>query len=282
MSRSLIAALVLCALSCGSFAHAKKRPTSGAPPEEVTLFEAIKDKKIDVLVVPRNARRLTVTIRNRTKKPLRIAMPKALAAVPVHRQVGGFDQGNFGGGAQAGLQGGGGQQGGGSQGLGFGGGGQGQGLGGGQGAGNGLGGGQQFGRRRGRRNQGMGGGLFNVLPNKKISKRYRCVCLEQGKKDPSTRMKYKVVPLKHFSTDPTLVELLDLLNKKKVKQAVAQAATWNITNKLNWQQLVGLNRRYLNGATTPYFRAADVFAAKRLLGRLGSQPKSKRRSLANR
>ena len=214
MSRFLSLALAFCALvgfgPIDTASAKKKQSVSLTPPVEVELFAALKAKQIEVLIVPRNAKRLTMTIRNKSKQPLRIQMPVALAAAPIQRQFGG----QFGGGQQGGGQQGGGQQGGGqqgAQGLGFGGGGQGQGQG--QGFGQGQGQGQGFGQNAfgggGRkRGQNQNGGFFNVRPNKTVTKRLACVCLEQGKKDPSARMRYRIVKLEKFSSDPRLPRLL--------------------------------------------------------------------------
>ncbi|MCH8045928.1 MAG: hypothetical protein IID44_19620 [Planctomycetes bacterium] len=83
--------------------------------ETVELFQAMKDKILDVKVVMKNQAVGKVIIRNNTKKPLNVKLPAAFATVPVLAQIGG-------GGGGGGGQGGGGGMGGGGMGGGGGGG----------------------------------------------------------------------------------------------------------------------------------------------------------------
>ena len=56
-------------------------------------------------------------------------------------------------------------------------------------------------------------------------------------------MKYEIVPLANVSEDPAIETLCKNLAAKKVDQVVAQAAAWNIANKMPWEKLSKLNRR---------------------------------------
>ena len=65
----------------------------------VELFSAIKAGDLQVKFIPKDATQATLIVENKTKKPLRIALPSAFAGVPALAQDdggGGFD--DFGGG----------------------------------------------------------------------------------------------------------------------------------------------------------------------------------------
>jgi hypothetical protein len=76
--------------------------------ETVELFQAMKDKVLDVKIVMDDQAGGKVVIKNNTKKPLNIQLPAAFATVPVLAQVGGGGGGQGGGGGMGGGQGGGG------------------------------------------------------------------------------------------------------------------------------------------------------------------------------
>jgi len=146
-----------------------------------------------------------------------------------------------GGGMVGGGMGGGGQGGGRGMGGGMGGGGGGGMGGGGMGGGGGQGG-------------GGGGGFFNLEPNKMRRIKVMTVCLEHGKKEPSPRMEYDIVPIEWMTNKPEVIEICKMIGSGQLDQAAAQAATWHYTDNMSWQELAQkVGRIHLNGATEPYF-----------------------------
>jgi len=68
----------------------------------VDLFAGMKSGKLDVSFIPKGPEGANVLIKNKTGKPVRIALPAAFAGVPVHRQFGG-GMGGMGGGGMGGM-----------------------------------------------------------------------------------------------------------------------------------------------------------------------------------
>ena len=93
--------VALIVLSVSSLALAA-RPNSNArlggfDSNAVEMFQAIKAGDLDVRLIPKNATRSTILVRNNTNKPLRIRMPAAFAGVPALAQAGN-NRNNGGGG----------------------------------------------------------------------------------------------------------------------------------------------------------------------------------------
>jgi len=232
-----------------------KAPVEGF--KSVDLFDAMDHGEIDVVFRARDAANANLIIENKSDKPLAIKMPAAFSAVPVMRQgLGGFGGGQqggggFGGGGQGGgFGGGGGQQG---VGGGIGGGGQGGGFGGG---GGGFGGGQQ----------GGGGGVFNIPPGRVGKASLKTVCLEEGKPDPKSRIEYKIQPLEKLNSDPKIFEMLQMLANDEIAQPAVQAAAWNTTDGLSWQQLLVKNRiERMDGSYERYFHPNHLRIAQQVV-----------------
>ena len=238
----LWAALLFVGCCWPTFALAN--PFSSTPShgfEEVEFFDAVGAGDVEVVVVPRNARRVTLQVKNNTRRPLAIRLPHAFAGVPVLAQFGGPPPG---GDAPQAL------------GMGFPGGGM---------NGGGLNGGGLNGL--------FGGGLMNVPSGKIIKVRRDSVCLEHGKRDPSPRMAYRIAPLDEVSAKPPLHALLALLGEGRLNQRVAQAAAWHLTDGMTWRQIADLSRKHANGQRTPWFTTAEVAAARRVVALL-PEPKT--------
>lgn len=201
------------------------------PAETVEMFRAMKDGKIDVKLIPKDSKKSSLLIENKTDKPLTVQLPNAFAGVPVLAQVGGQGVGGLGGG-----------------GLGAGGGGLG---GGGQAFGGGFGGGLGgFG--------GGGGGFLNVPPERVGKLRVTTVCLEHGKPEPRATMKYEIKPITEFTDKDEVHELCRMLGSGLVDQRSAQAAAWHLKSNMTWQQLVAKQLKFANGTTRPYFQRAEI------------------------
>jgi hypothetical protein len=222
---------------------------TGAAASTPDLFEAEAQDLVQLKYIPNDAKSAQVIVTNRTRRPLTLRFPMAFAGIPVLAQMGMGGMGGGGGGGGVGFAGGG--IGGGAQSTGGG-----MGRNAGQGM-NGMGGG------------GMGqagGGAFSIPPERTLVFRVTTVCLEHGKPEPSTRMPYKLCRVDTFSDDPKLAVVLELLGRGELPQKVAQAAAWHIANGLSWEKLAAEKIDHAGGtADEPYFSAADLLAAHRLV-----------------
>ena len=228
------------------------KPTKIDKLNSLGLFSAMQAGQIEVQFIPKNSKQATILVRNNTKKPLTIQLPAVFAGVPVLHQFGGG--GMMGGGM-------GGMGGGGMGGMGGGGMGGGQGMMGGGGMGGGMGGMGGGGMGGG----GMGGGMFNLAPEKVRKLRVTTVCLEHGKKEPNPRTKYVLIPIEMFPQKAEVLELGKMLSTGKLDQTAAQAAVWHYTDGMSWNQLarkVGVE--HLNGTQEPYFQRHQLNTAIRL------------------
>jgi hypothetical protein len=189
----------------------------------VDLFDAMKSGAIEVKVIPKDAKEGTVTVKNKSGKPLTIKVPEALAGVPVLAQGVPGGIGDPAGGA-----------GGGNANQGFGGG--------------------MMGGMGGMGMGGMGGGFFNVGADKVGKFKLVTVCLDHGLKDPNPRIPYELVPIESYAKDPAVTEVIKLLVKGKIDQHSAQAACWHLQNGLSWEALATkIGVKHLNGSVEPYF-----------------------------
>jgi hypothetical protein len=193
----------------------------------VDLFDAMKDGRLEVRMIPKDVAGGNVLITNKTDQPLNIKLPDSFAGLHVLAQSGSI-AGGIGQGA----------------GGAFGGGGGGMGGGGGQAGG-----------------AGGGGNFFNVAPEKVGKLPYVSVCLEHGKPDPKSTMKYEVRPLESFTTNPKVREVLVLLGRGAVNQRVAQIVAWHAGNEMSWEALASKQIERLGGGSYPYFSAEEMRAA---------------------
>ncbi len=193
--------------------------------ESVDVFDAIKDKQVEVKFIPKNDREAQILIKNVADRPLSVRMPEAFAGLPVLAQ-------GLGGGGAAG----GGGAGGGNQGTGGG-------LGGGGGGGQG------------------GGAAFNIAPEKMVKVKVNIVCLDHGKADPNPRIPYELRPLDCYVSDPAIGESLKLMAAGEVSQRVAQIAAWHLNNHMSYEQLAAKEIKHLVGPSEPYFTTAEITQA---------------------
>jgi hypothetical protein len=221
--RYFLSAVSLSVLALPTVALAERQAEVNAI--QAGLFEAMDAGQVEVKIIPQNATKANVLIRNLTDKPVELRLPKAFASVPVLAQgmMGGM--GGMGGGGMGGMggggMGGGGQAGGGGMG-GMGGGGMG-----------GMGGGGMG---------GMGMGLQRIAPEKMQKLTVKMVCLEHGKKDPNPRMAYKMVPIEQFTDKADVRVLCEALGYGQVTQNTAQAAAWHMMDGMSWNELAAKNR----------------------------------------
>ncbi|MCP4786449.1 MAG: hypothetical protein GY903_21755 [Fuerstiella sp.] len=224
------------------------RPKFDPSAERVPLFSGMKEGTLESKVIAMGPKHGSVLVTNTTEEPLTVEFPKSFVVVHVLKQFGG------GGGGLGGQQGGGfggGQQGGGQQGGQQAGGG---GLGGQQGGGGGgFGGGQQGG--------GGGGGFFSIPPEKTIKLSYVSTCLNHGKPDPTPRANYAIIPVEEYTNDPVLKELILMVGTGRMAPQAAQAAVWNRTDNMSWQELANKFSYGVVGNKVPYFTGNDLRGA---------------------
>jgi hypothetical protein len=214
------------------------------PADAQDLISAEAAGLVEVRFIPNDARSAQVVVINRSDKPLTLRIPAGFAGVPVLAQMLG---GGMGGG-------------GGVNGFGAGGtplsvgGGMGGGMGG--GIGGGLGGG------------GLGGVPFSLPPERTRTLRVPTVCLEYGKREPTPRIPYRMMPLETCSTDPRLQDVMDTMASGAITQKVAQAAAWHITSGRSWDQLAAEMIAMAGGdPDVPFFTPAELAAARTVVDR---------------
>ena len=246
-------------------ATAKDDTSLSAEPAVVDLFAGIDDGKVEATVIPRDSKKVTLQLKNKSDQPLTIRLPEAFAAVPVQAQFAGGGGGLFGGGGVggngigfgqgAGQQAGGGQ-GGGTQGLGVAGGGQNGGV-----NGNGK-------RKRGGAGPGPGG-LFSVPAGKVIKVKLTSVCLEYGKPEPHARNEYAVKPLETLCDKPEVVSILRSLGDGEVSQDVAQLAAWNVASGTGFEEIASLKSKL--GLQLPVYSQDAIAAAEEFVRGVSAQ-----------
>lgn len=227
----------MAALAVGTVAVQAARPDASPKADsrqKVELFEAMKAEQIEVKLVPKDATQSTVIIRNKTDKPLSIRLPKAFVGRPVLAQdnAGGRNGGNNNNSSNSSN----------SQ----------QSMGGGMGGMGGMGMG----------GMGMGGGFFDVGPDRAGKFKVATVCLEHGKNDPNPRVAYELRPISDFTQEAALVEVCEMLGRGELDQKTAQAAAWHLSDHLSWQELATkIGVKHINGSTESFFTTQQVQGA---------------------
>ncbi|MCA9093481.1 MAG: hypothetical protein KDA68_08355 [Planctomycetaceae bacterium] len=200
--------------------------SAGTIAPTVDLFTGLERGDLEQRLVMKNEKEGTLYLKNMTKQPISVKLPEAAVGVQVTKQ-GGFGNGGGGGGFGGGGQGGGG----------FGGGG------GGQSAGGGFGGGGQGGGGFGGGGLGGGGGGFGSIPPEKTVKiPFNSVCLEYGKANPNSRMRYQLIAVEKYTDDVRQQELLKLIASGRFDSGSAQAAAWNTFSKMPWDKIASLQK----------------------------------------
>lgn len=116
-----------------------------------------------------------------------------------------------------------------------------------------------------RGNNLLGAGPFSLAPEQVRIVDFPCFCLEQGKPNPRTAVKYELAPLDEVNADPRLPELLAEYARGDVEREAAQAAVWHAANKLSWDELAGLSRWIANGIESPQFNSHQLRRARSLV-----------------
>src|SRR5690606_28986997 len=89
-----------------------------------------------------------------------------------------------------------------------------------------------------------------------------CLCLEHGKKVPSSSNKYEIQPVDVKVDRPEVVELLKAYGRGELNANAAQAAVWHLNNDLSWNELASkLTGTRRNIVRNPYFSRGELQAA---------------------
>ena len=243
-------ALACAMLFSPSWSFAAKRPAkspgkAATAPETsaVELFAAIAAGQIEAKFIAKNSERGRLLIKNKTRQPLSVHLPQALAAAPVlaQFQLPGFPGGgNNGAGPLAGPLG---QIGNGAP--------------------------QTVGAAVNGNRRGLFG-AFNIPADKTLELKVPCVCLEHGKPNPRPAIPYRLVPIESVSQDPALHKLLAGLGEERYSQRVAQAAAWHLANEMSWERLAAVKIERLIGLSERYFSAKDLKEAHDIVEQLAA------------
>lgn len=248
-------ALVGLASQVGAGKAPLKKLTYDPKAETINLHDGVDEELLEARMVCKNEKDINVFIENKSDKPLTVQMPEAIVGVQVFKQFqppgGGGNQGGFG---QGGNQGGGGQA---------------QSVGGGQGNQGLQGGGQQpfnvapekleANAKKPAKLQDGSKQVFTVPAGRTVMFNITGVCLEHGKRTPTSGMKYKIIRVEEYTENVELQELLRMFNSRSMSQSAVQAAAWHIGNGMSWEELANKHTKHLGGiAPTPYFNPADI------------------------
>jgi hypothetical protein len=230
--KKIVCTLVAIAIPVAAWSAPPSKTKNESPAKTVDLFAGMESGEIEVAMFMKDSTEGTMTVANKTDKPLTIKIPEAFAGVPVLAQ-------RRGGG---------------------GGGGMGGGMGGGGGGMQGMGGGMMGGM--GGRGGGMGGGMggmMNIGPDKVQKVKLAAVCLDHGKTDPNPRVPYQPVPINSYAKDPAIAELIKLMCHAQLDQHSAQAAAWHLQNGLTWEEMAQkIGAKHIDGRQEPYFTADQL------------------------
>lgn len=209
------------------------RPGFDPTAARVELFQAMQDGQLETKIVAKNAEGGSVLIKNMTTEPITVDLPEAFVAVQINKQFGDDDGGGGGGGG--GAQ---------STGGGFGG-----------------GGGGAVGAQGG---GGGGDGFFSIPPERTVRVPYGSVCLNHGKPEPTPRTAMKMIPVHSYTSDSVLVELITMVGTGRLPLQAAQAAVWNRSDNMSWEQLA---QKVIvrAGRKSPYFHPAQLQRAEILV-----------------
>jgi hypothetical protein len=222
------------------------KPTFDPNAELIGMFDGMAQGALEVEMVPKDALQGNMFIKNATDKPLTVQLPDAFVGLHILKQLGGGGLGGGGLGGSTTTGGGGGAQ---AAGGGFGGGGMG-----------GMGGGG-FG----------GGGMYSIPPEKVARIPYQSVCLEHGKPEPRSKMRYRPVPVGEYTDNPVLAQLIRRIGTQQVDLGAAQAAAWNLNSNMSWDELAAKRYTTVGGpAARSYFSQTQLYGAQQMVTQAAS------------
>ncbi len=221
--------------------------------EVLDIFAALESEQIEAQIIVRDPFHARLLLKNPTSEPVLVQLPDVLAARPILAQQGL----NFFGGQQANT----------NRAS--------------SPAPQAVGGspmtttfGQQVGGR-------PGNGMFSIAPEQVRTVDIACLCLEQGKPNPRSNVKYELVPLAEVNGDPRLAEVLRSHARGEADREIAQAAAWHIAGKLSWERLAGLSQMVAINADAPIFNSLQLRRAKELVDGAASRAAVRGRETAS-
>ena len=113
---------------------------------------------------------------------------------------------------------------------------------------------------------GMGGGMWSLAPNKTRKESVRTVCLEHGKKEPRSTVKYTIVPIDSYTENKTTQVLCSMLGDEEIDQNAVQAAVWSTENGLTMEELAAKTKQVSrNNPVQSYFKGSELELSMQLL-----------------
>jgi hypothetical protein len=113
----------------------------------------------------------------------------------------------------------------------------------------------------------QGSGPFNIAPEQVRTIDLPCFCLEHGKPNPRTAIKYELVPLADANDDPRLPGVIEAFARGQIDRDSAQAAVWHAANDMDWNELAALSTRVALNADRPLFNSVQLRRAKAVVDR---------------
>jgi hypothetical protein len=204
-------------------------PQAAAEAAPMDLFDAMQRGDVEAKFIARSSERGRIVMENKTQQPLNVEIPEAFIGVPLAQFGGGMGGGMMGGGMGGGM--------GGQQSV-------------------GGGGGNRGGNRGGGR---RGGGGFNIPPEKIVRVDVDLLCLDHGKKDPSSSKPYAIRPIENFIKDPAVIAIVAAYGNGDLPPAAAQAAVWHANSEVGWDELASkLTGTKRNKVREPYFSGGEI------------------------
>jgi hypothetical protein len=223
----------------------------------VELFAGLDARQLEARLIAKDSTTCRLFVTNKTDRAVNVAVPAALAAVPVLAQLDfPLDAGPDNSQAASGP----------SQRLGMG------------VPGDNPGGGP--GNRplfdlpdavQGVMPPGQGAAVFfNLAPEQTAQLRLPSVCLEYGKPDPRPQLAYEVRPIAEVAAEPELHEICRMLGRGEIAQKAAQAAAWHLHGGMDWDAVEAIRYTLAMGRLkVPYFTRRELAQAKEAVERAG-------------
>ncbi len=91
------------------------------------------------------------------------------------------------------------------------------------------------------------------------------MCVEHGKPNPRSIIKYELVRPEEVGVGPELQEVLIAARGGKLNRDVVQAAAWHLANDKTWDELGKMSTWVALNARAPIFKSSELAAAKQLV-----------------
>lgn len=207
----------------------------GTVAETFPLLGAIERGIVEAKVIARDERHVRVFLKNPGTQPINVSIPDVLAARPILAQAVNnfFNPQGPGGNSNSGS----------SQ----------------SGQSQAVAGPSQF------SGQNNNNGIFAIPPESVREVKIKSVCLEHGKPEPNSRLKYELVEASKVGVGPELETLLAGYGRDELDAEAVQAATWHLANGKSWQDLANMSRMAAINARSSIFTQRQLQTAKRLV-----------------